>query len=60
MGARESLMIDLKHVLRHMVTVDDACYAVLARHLGAPLVTGDLRLARTKQPDVPTLVPAAR
>ena len=46
--------------LRHAVTVNDACYVVLARHLGATLVTGDLRLARTPQLDVPTLVPPAR
>ena len=42
--------------LRHAVTVNDACYVVLARHL----VTGDLRLARTPQLDVPTLVPPRR
>ena len=46
--------------LRHAVTVNDACYVVLARHLGATLVTGDLRLARTPQLDVPTLVPPRR
>lgn len=46
--------------LQHAVTVNDACYVVLARHLGATLVTGDLRLARTPQLDVSTLVPPAR
>jgi predicted nucleic acid-binding protein len=31
--------------LRRNLTVNDALYVVLARHLQAPLVTGDLRLA---------------
>ncbi|MGH8906669.1 MAG: hypothetical protein ACRD0K_09165 [Egibacteraceae bacterium] len=30
----------------HNVTVADALYVVLARRLGAPLVTGDRRLTR--------------
>jgi predicted nucleic acid-binding protein len=45
--------------LRQAITVNDACYVVLARHLRATLVTGDLRLARAPQLDVPTLVPPA-
>lgn len=32
--------------LRHNLTVGDALYVVAAEHLGAPLVTTDLRLAR--------------
>lgn len=31
--------------LRRNLTVNDALYVVLARHLQAPLVTGDLKLA---------------
>ena len=44
--------------LRHHITVSDACYVVLARRLGATLVTGDKRLARTHQLRVPTLSPS--
>lgn len=36
--------------LRHRVTVADALYVVLARHLGAPVVTTDVRL--TKAPNL--------
>jgi predicted nucleic acid-binding protein len=32
--------------MRHNVTVADALYGVIARRLGVPLVTGDVRLAK--------------
>ena len=32
--------------MRHTITIPDAIYVALARHLEAPLVTADLRLAR--------------
>ena len=32
--------------LRHNLTINDALYVVLARHLGAALVTADMRLAK--------------
>ena len=32
--------------MRHTITIPDALYVALARHLKAPLVTADLRLAR--------------
>ena len=32
--------------MRHTITVPDAIYVALARHLQAPLITADLRLAR--------------
>lgn len=41
--------------LRHNVTVTDALYVVLARHLDAPLVTADLNLAHAPGLDVTTI-----
>lgn len=43
--------------LRHNVTVTDAVYVVLARHLGASLVTADLKLARVPGLGVNTITP---
>jgi predicted nucleic acid-binding protein len=39
--------------LRANVTAYDACYVALARDLGCPLVTGDLRLSRAPKLGVP-------
>jgi predicted nucleic acid-binding protein len=39
--------------LRADVTAHDACYVALARDLGCPLVTGDLRLSRAPKLAVP-------
>jgi predicted nucleic acid-binding protein len=39
--------------LRGSVSADDACYVALARALGCPLVTGDLRLTRAPGLGVP-------
>ena len=48
-------------MLRHNITVNDALYVVLARHLGAVLATADLKLARAPGLDVEVItVPAAR
>ena len=41
---------------RGHLTVYDALYVVLAEHLGATLVTSDLRLARSPQPSVSVIV----
>jgi predicted nucleic acid-binding protein len=43
--------------LRHNLTVADALYVVVARHLGAELVTADQRLANTPGLGVPTITP---
>ncbi len=43
--------------LRHNITVTDALYVVLTRHLGATLVTADLNLANAPGLDVEVLVP---
>ena len=43
--------------LRANITVPDACYVVLARHLGATLVTADTRLARSPKLGIEALVP---
>jgi predicted nucleic acid-binding protein len=42
---------------RHNLTIADALYIVLARHLDASLVTTDLNLANTPQLPVKTIVP---
>jgi predicted nucleic acid-binding protein len=39
--------------LRANVTAHDACYVALARDLGCPLVTGDLKLSRAPRLGVP-------
>lgn len=41
--------------LRASVTTYDACYVALARDLGCPLVTGDLRLSRAPKLGVPLI-----
>jgi predicted nucleic acid-binding protein len=41
--------------LRVNVTAYDACYVALARDLGCPLVTGDLRLSRAPGLGVPLI-----
>lgn len=43
--------------LRHNITVTDALYVVLARHLDATLVTADVNLANAPGLDVTVLVP---
>lgn len=43
--------------LRHNVVVNDALYVVLARHLGAPLVTADVALARAPSLGVEVITP---
>jgi len=43
--------------LRHNMTVADALYVVVARHLDAPLVTTDRKLARTPGLPVATIIP---
>jgi predicted nucleic acid-binding protein len=42
--------------LRASVSAHDACYVALARALGCPLVTGDLRLTRAPGLGVPLVV----
>jgi predicted nucleic acid-binding protein len=42
--------------LRANVTSDDACYVALARDLGCPLVTGDLKLSRAPGLGVPLVI----
>jgi predicted nucleic acid-binding protein len=42
---------------RHNVTMADALYVVMAKHLGATLVTADQDLANAPTLDVKTLVP---
>ena len=43
--------------LRHNLTIADALYVVVARHLEATLVTADRRLANAPGLPVPTIVP---
>lgn len=43
--------------LRHNLTVSDALYVVLARHLGATLVTADRKLAGAPGIGVPVIAP---
>ncbi len=43
--------------LRHNITVPDALYVVLARHLGAELVTVDVKLANAPGIGVPVIQP---
>jgi predicted nucleic acid-binding protein len=43
--------------LRPNITITDALYVVLARHLGATLITADGRLARAPALGVRTIVP---
>ena len=43
--------------LRHNVTIGDALYVVMARHLQAPLITLDVRLAKAPTLGVTTRVP---
>lgn len=43
--------------LRHNVTIGDALYVVVARHLHAPLLTLDAKLANAPTLDIVTVVP---
>lgn len=43
--------------LRHNLTVPDALYVVLARHIGAPLVTADIKLANVPTLDITVIQP---
>jgi predicted nucleic acid-binding protein len=45
MVARSHPLIDEAWVLRRNLIVHDAVYVVLARHLGAPVLTGDRKMA---------------
>jgi predicted nucleic acid-binding protein len=42
--------------LRHNLTAYDACYVALARRLGAPLITGDHRIAGAPYLGVPLIL----
>ena len=44
-------------LLRHNMTVADSLYVVMARHLGADLVTTDLKLANSPTLQVATITP---
>ncbi|MDQ3304760.1 MAG: type II toxin-antitoxin system VapC family toxin, partial [Actinomycetota bacterium] len=44
-------------LLRHNMTVTDALYVVVAKHLGADLVTTDLKLANSPTLPVSTVTP---
>lgn len=44
--------------LRHNLTVTDAVYVVLARHLRAPLLTADLRLAAAPGLEIDLILPS--
>lgn len=44
-------------LLRHNVTVADSLYVVMAIHLGADLVTTDLKLANSPTIQVTTITP---
>ncbi len=44
-------------LLRHNVTIADALYVVVARHLDTALVTTDLRLAKAPGLPVATIIP---
>ncbi|HVF76630.1 MAG TPA: type II toxin-antitoxin system VapC family toxin [Acidimicrobiales bacterium] len=50
-------LLDEAWALRHNVVVNDALYVVLARHLGAPLVTADVALARAPSLGVEVITP---
>jgi predicted nucleic acid-binding protein len=43
--------------MRHNLTIADALYVVVAQHVGAPLVTADLKLARAPALPVATITP---
>lgn len=43
--------------LRYNLTIADALYVVVARHLDAELVTTDLRLANAPSPPISTITP---
>lgn len=42
--------------LRHNLSAYDACYVALALRLGAPLITGDHRLARAPNLGIPLIL----
>ena len=57
---RRVSLVPLLHeawALRHNLTIADALYVVVARHLDAPLVTTDLRLAASRVLRVRTITP---
>jgi predicted nucleic acid-binding protein len=43
--------------LRHNYTLGDALYVIVARHLAAPLVTADLKLAQAPNLGIETITP---
>ena len=43
-------------MLRANVTSYEACYVALARNLGCPLITGDLKLSRAPELGVPLII----
>jgi predicted nucleic acid-binding protein len=48
-------LLPIAWTLRENVTAYDACYVALARELGCPLVTADLRLSRAPELGVPLI-----
>ncbi|MGH8191996.1 MAG: type II toxin-antitoxin system VapC family toxin [Rhodanobacteraceae bacterium] len=54
---RHDNLVDGIWALRGRITAYDAAYVVLARMLGAPLVTRDMRLARAVGREVKVLTP---
>ena len=50
-------LLDEAWAFRHNMTIADALYVVVARHLDAPLVTTDTKLAGAPQLPVTTITP---
>jgi predicted nucleic acid-binding protein len=53
--ARSQLLIAEAWTLRNNLIVHDAVYVVLAKHLGAPVLTGDRKMAGAPNLPVPVL-----